>query len=112
MRRSGSAGGPTWKSRTPFPPSRRCGRCCGRSHDREADVPRLMCLSVRQPWAELIVAGRKRVENRTWKTNHRGLLGIHASATDTDFLGLTDGEKADYFAGYPRDAQIWFGGLI
>lgn len=35
-------------------------------------------LSVQQPWAELIVAGRKKIENRTWSTNYRGPLLIHA----------------------------------
>lgn len=37
-------------------------------------------LSIRQPWASLICAGIKDVENRTWKTNHRGKLLIHASS--------------------------------
>jgi hypothetical protein len=36
-------------------------------------------LSVRQPWAYLIVAGYKDVENRTWRTSYRGPLLIHAS---------------------------------
>lgn len=36
-------------------------------------------LSVRQPYALMIVDGWKPVENRSWKTNHRGLLWIHAS---------------------------------
>ena len=36
-------------------------------------------LSIRQPWAYLIVAGYKDIENRTWYTNHRGPLLIHAS---------------------------------
>ncbi|MBO4633255.1 MAG: ASCH domain-containing protein [Lentisphaeria bacterium] len=35
-------------------------------------------LSVRQPWAWLICAGYKDVENRSWKTNYRGRLYIHA----------------------------------
>ena len=39
----------------------------------------LYCLSVRQPWAALIVNGGKDVENRTWSTKHRGILYIHAS---------------------------------
>lgn len=38
----------------------------------------LTCLSVRQPWAWLIVHGHKDVENRTWPTRHRGDLLIHA----------------------------------
>jgi hypothetical protein len=35
-------------------------------------------LTVRQPWAHLIIAGIKPVENRSWKTTYRGLLLIHA----------------------------------
>ncbi len=35
-------------------------------------------LSVRQPWAWLIVNGYKPVENRDWKTLRRGPLLIHA----------------------------------
>lgn len=37
-------------------------------------------LSVKQPWAQLIVCGAKRFEVRTWKTEYRGALYIHASA--------------------------------
>jgi len=37
-------------------------------------------LTVRQPWASLIVAGIKDVENRPWRTRYRGKLGIHAGA--------------------------------
>ena len=36
-------------------------------------------LSVRQPWAWLIVSGYKNIENRSWKTDYRGELFIHAS---------------------------------
>mgnify|MGYP001267639774 CR=1 FL=1 len=35
-------------------------------------------LSIRQPWAELILQGRKTIELRTWRTPYRGLLLIHA----------------------------------
>lgn len=38
----------------------------------------IACLSVRQPWADLIVAGIKPFENRTWPCAHRGPLLIHA----------------------------------
>lgn len=41
-------------------------------------------LTVRQPWAALIVAGIKDVENRTWRTSHTGLIAIHASAAYDD----------------------------
>jgi hypothetical protein len=42
----------------------------------------LKTLSVRQPWANLIVHGIKDVENRTRKTNYRGRILIHAPAKD------------------------------
>lgn len=38
-------------------------------------------LSIRQPWAQLIIHHGKDIENRTWRTNYRGPLLIHASST-------------------------------
>lgn len=38
-------------------------------------------ISIRQPWASLIVAGYKKFEFRSWKTNYRGEILIHASKT-------------------------------
>lgn len=35
-------------------------------------------ITVQQPYAWAIVAGHKRVENRTFRTNYRGPLAIHA----------------------------------
>ena len=40
-------------------------------------------LSIRQPWAWLIVNGYKDVENRDWPTNFRGQLLVHAGQTLT-----------------------------
>jgi hypothetical protein len=41
----------------------------------------MKAISVRQPWAWLIVNGQKTIENRTWRTNIRGPVLIHASQT-------------------------------
>lgn len=41
----------------------------------------LKVLTVRQPWASLIVCGAKNIENRTWSTSYRGPLLIQASAS-------------------------------
>ena len=38
-------------------------------------------LSIRQPWAWLIVNGHKDIENRDWPTNFRGRLLVHAGQT-------------------------------
>ena len=39
----------------------------------------MKALSFRQPWAELILQGRKTIDTRTWPTHFRGRLTIHAS---------------------------------
>jgi hypothetical protein len=38
----------------------------------------MRALSVRQPWAWLIVNGYKDIENRNWPTSFRGRIYIHA----------------------------------
>lgn len=42
---------------------------------------KLVTLSVKQPWAALLVAGVKTVEIRTWATRTRGRVLIHAAKT-------------------------------
>lgn len=37
-----------------------------------------LALSIRQPWAWLIVNGHKDIENRDWRTPFRGRVLIHA----------------------------------
>lgn len=43
----------------------------------------MQALSIRQPWAWLIVQGHKDIENRTWHTGFRGKFWIHAGKTMT-----------------------------
>lgn len=77
----------------------------------------LPCLSVRQPWAWLIVNGWKAIENRGWKTHRRGRILIHAAS------GMTLGEyQACYLfvAGFspslagaiPSYASLQRGGIV
>ena len=49
----------------------------------------MKAISVRQPWAWLIVNGHKDVENRSWATKYRGEVLIHAAA------GMTRREYAE-----------------
>lgn len=44
--------------------------------------PKNLCLTMHQPWASLLVAGVKRVEGRSWHTDHRGKLWVHAAAKE------------------------------
>jgi len=39
----------------------------------------MKALSLKQPWAELIVSGKKTIEIRNWNTRFRGEFLVHAS---------------------------------
>ena len=44
-------------------------------------------LSLKQPWAELVLQGRKTIEIRKWNTHFRGKFLIHSSKTpDTEAI--------------------------
>jgi hypothetical protein len=43
----------------------------------------MKALTIKQPWAWMIIHGGKTIENRTWNTGYRGPLLIHASARCT-----------------------------
>jgi len=58
----------------------------------------MKALSIQQPWASLICAGVKDVENRTWKTSHRGKLLIHVSGTKTSIEKLIRSQPIEYIA--------------
>jgi hypothetical protein len=48
----------------------------------------MKAISIKQPWAWLIVNGYKNIENRSWKTDYRGKLLIHASK-QIDYTGYS-----------------------
>lgn len=63
----------------------------------------MKALSIRQPWAWLILHAGKDVENRNWPTQFRGPCLIHASK------GITRDEYADafdFFASIELSGQI------
>ena len=41
-------------------------------------VIRMKVLTIKEPWATLIIDGYKKYEFRSWKTNYRGKILIHA----------------------------------
>jgi hypothetical protein len=43
-----------------------------------------LALSLKQPWAALLVHGRKTIEVRRWRTEYRGPLLIHAARVSDD----------------------------
>ena len=48
-----------------------------------ATITTMPALSIRQPWAWLILNGYKDVENRSWTAHVRGTIAIHASKSNT-----------------------------
>lgn len=58
----------------------------------------MKALSIRQPYAWLIVNGFKDIENRDWPTKFRGRVLIHAGATYPKREYADDAE--DYAAAY------------
>lgn len=77
----------------------------------------MKALSIRQPWAHLIIHGFKTVENRTWFCKYRGPLLIHASKT------MTAQEQSDAYAfaldettmrsgSLPAKHELHMGGII
>ena len=45
-------------------------------------------LTIKQPWASLIVDGYKKYEFRSWKTNYRGKILIHAGMSLENDMAL------------------------
>lgn len=71
----------------------------------------LPALSVRQPYAWLIVNGIKDVENRSWQTHKRGLVLIHASMSH-EFLNSEVAEKCEALAGRRIPTGYDIGGIV
>jgi hypothetical protein len=65
-------------------------------------------ISIKQPWASLIVHGLKDVENRTWPTRYRGPLLIHASQRADD-TSATDIERR---FGVSLPGELPLGGIV
>ena len=73
----------------------------------------MKALSIRQPWAELIVAGHKDIENRRWRTDYRGPVLIHAGVNiepiDAD---LREWVKRVSGFDLPQAADLPRGGIV
>ena len=76
-------------------------------------------ISVRQPYAMLLVRGGKDIENRSWSTEYRGPLLIHAGAkqmTKSDWQWIKDLVKWNHERGVMvpdiTPADIHYGGIV
>jgi hypothetical protein len=59
----------------------------------------MKAITISQPYASLIASGEKWVENRTWSTNYRGYIAIHAGK-GSKYL------SKDRLANYPTGCVI------
>lgn len=58
----------------------------------------MKALSLIQPWATLIAIGAKRIETRSWSTEYRGPIAIHASKWMTPSGKYVSADVEDYLA--------------
>lgn len=77
----------------------------------------MKALSIRQPWAWLIVNGYKDIENRSWPTRLRGEVLVHASKgmtreeyDDVELMLALD-ERLQYIR-LPAFEQLERGGIV
>lgn len=73
----------------------------------------MKALTLTQPWATLVAVGAKRIETRSWNTNYRGRLAIHAAkgfpkwAREFSLEPICyDHVRGSKQAGYPTGAVI------
>lgn len=73
----------------------------------------MKALSIRQPWAWLIVNGFKPVENRDWSTRYRGDFLVHASKgmTREDYEDARDLAQAQGIT-IPAPHELERGGIV
>jgi ASCH domain-containing protein len=78
----------------------------------------MKAISIRQPWAHFIVKGYKDIENRTWKTNYRGPILIHAGVnveTDHEFVATLckqEGIPAPDLKKLPRGGIVGYATIV
>lgn len=71
-------------------------------------------LSIRQPWAWLIVNGHKPVENREWTTPYRGRFLVHAGSqmVRRDYWDTVEQLRAEMGIEVPHFLELPFGGIV
>lgn len=74
----------------------------------------ILCLSIRQPWAYLIVQGYKDIENRNWYTNFRGKFLIHAPKTfdEEGYCWLFKQRQNLNISHLPSRSSFYRGGIV
>lgn len=71
---------------------------------------KMRVLSIKQPWASLIVHGKKDIENRSWWTSYRGPVLIHAGKKPDDVSDIWAPLEIKYLIN--SVTQPKFGGIV
>lgn len=73
-------------------------------------LPNVLALSIKQPWAWLIVNGYKDIENRSWSTSFRGEFLVHASKAfdETGYLWVSQ----RFSISLPHEDEFLRGGIV
>lgn len=74
----------------------------------------MKALSIRQPWAWLIVNGYKDIENRSWHTKHRGRFIVHAAKgmTRQEYADVASFADIEHGINIPQFDELQRGGII
>ena len=65
-------------------------------------------LSLQEPYATFVAKGYKKIETRSWKTNYRGDILIHASRGDAFCNAIKDEKILDLM----KETELQFGKII
>ncbi|KNB41655.1 hypothetical protein JH06_4890 [Blastocystis sp. subtype 4] len=71
---------------------------------------KMICLTMHQPWASLLVYGIKRAEGRGWNTDFRGRLWIHAAAKEPspELIASCEERYRQIYAEHGENIEITF----
>lgn len=69
------------------------------------------CLSIQQPWAELIVSGLKNIENRDWNTRFRGEFYVHTGKR-FDKESFLEMKRRGYLEHFQSEKDFLLGGIV
>lgn len=69
-------------------------------------------LSIKQPWAWLIVNGYKDIENRSWATKYRGPILIHAGKDTSEYISTRQQVRGFTDINLPARHELPAGGIV
>lgn len=77
----------------------------------------MRAITLHQPWATAVALGIKRVETRSWPTNHRGTVAIHAGARRPPLVTFIGddwhvAQGATWLHGPGHDVRMPFGQVV